>query len=29
MTGLDDNWFTEIYAQESIAFSLRIRRKAP
>jgi len=27
MTGLDDNWFTEIYAQESIAFPLRIRRK--
>ena len=27
MTGLDDNWFTEIYAEESTAFSLRIRRK--
>ena len=27
MTGLDDNWFTEIYPEESIAFSLRIKRK--
>jgi len=25
MSGLDDNWFTEIYPEESIAFSLRIK----
>ena len=27
MSGLDDNWFTEVYQEESIAFSLRIKGK--